>query len=226
MNDPLDGHLKDDDRHDALVDHRMNATDDLNLDAKTGVNRGRHKNVTDDHSMDDDHHDALVGHHTNVTDDRNDLNLDVMRDGSHDHHMNDRLDDHSMDDDHHDALDGHHTNVTDDRSDLKTDGNHVNRNYAPRDLMMDGNLDAMSHHVKLMVYLSMSCDRMSHDRSQCDHQMKLRHDTNRMDGMNLGGKNPDGKMMMRHVNWWKSHCVDLTIDRECYYPKTDDQKMI
>jgi hypothetical protein len=38
-------------------------------------------------------------------------------------------------------------NGMDDRNDLKTDGNHVNRNYAPRDLMMDANLDAMSHRV-------------------------------------------------------------------------------
>ena len=70
----------------------------------------------------------------------------------------------------------------------------MNRNYAPRDLMMVGNLDAMSHHVKLMVYLSMSCDRMSHDHLRCDRQMMRHRDTNRMDGMILGGKIPVGKI--------------------------------
>jgi hypothetical protein len=83
--------------------------------------------------------------------------------------MNDPLDDHLM------------------------DGSRVNRNYAPRDLMMDGNLDAMSHHVMLMVYLSMSCDRMSHDHLRCDRQLMRHRDTNRMDGMNL-----DGKMKIHH----------------------------
>jgi hypothetical protein len=70
----------------------------------------------------------------------------------------------------------------------------VNRNYAPRDLMMDANLDAMSHHVMLMVYLSMSCDRKSHDHLRCDRQLMRHRDTNRMDGMNLDGKILDGKL--------------------------------
>ncbi len=68
---------------------------------------------------------------------------------------------------------------------------------------------------------SMSCDRMSHDHLRCDHQMMRHRDTNRMDGMNL-----DGKMKIHRVNWWKSHCVDLTIDPECYCPKTDDRMKI
>jgi hypothetical protein len=41
-------------------------------------------------------------------------------------------------------------NVTDDRNDLKTDGNHVNRNYAPRDLMMDASLD-VSRDLRMSV---------------------------------------------------------------------------
>ena len=105
--------------------------------------------------------------------------------------------------------------------DLNLDVNHVNRNYAPRDLKMDVNLDAMSHRVMLMVYLSMSCDRMSHDHLRYDRLKMHRHDTNRMDEMILDGMILDVKMKNHHVNWWKSHCVDLTIDPECYYPKTD-----
>jgi hypothetical protein len=84
-------------------------------------------------------------------------------------------------------------NGTDDRNDLKTDGNHVNRNYVLPDQKLGGHLDAMSHHVMLMAYLNMNCDRMSHDHSQCDRQMMRHRDTNRMGGMNL-----DGKMKIRH----------------------------
>jgi hypothetical protein len=69
----------------------------------------------------------------------------------------------------------------------------VNRNYAPRDLKMDANLVVMNRPVKLMVYLSKSCDRMSHDHLRCDRQMMRHRDTNRMDGMNL-----DGKMKIHH----------------------------
>jgi hypothetical protein len=70
-------------------------------------------------------------------------------------------------------------NVTDDR----------------RDLNLVVKMDAMSHHVKLMVYLNTSCDRMSHDHLQCGHLMMHHRDTNRMDGMNLVGKmkNSDAK---------------------------------
>jgi hypothetical protein len=86
----------------------------------------------------------------------------------------------------------------DDQHDLMTDvmmdASRVNRNCVRHDLMTDVNLDVMNHHVMLMVYLSKSCDRMSHDRLQCDHQMKLRHDTNRMDVMILDGTNLDGKI--------------------------------
>jgi hypothetical protein len=46
-----------------------------------------------------------------------------------------------------------------------------------------------------MVYLSMSCDRMSRDHLRYDRQMMRHRDTNRTDGMNL-----DGKMKIHHVN--------------------------
>jgi hypothetical protein len=75
---------------------------------------------------------------------------------------------------------------------------------------MDANLDAMSRRVKLMVYLSMSCDRMSHDHLQCDRQMMRHRDKNRMDGMIL-----DGKMKIHHVNHRMKVC-----------PKTDDRMKI
>ena len=67
----------------------------------------------------------------NGMDDRNDLTMVVSLVVNRGHRMSDRLDDLRM-------------NVTDDR---KMDGNHVNRNYAPHDLKMVVNLDAMSHHV-------------------------------------------------------------------------------
>jgi hypothetical protein len=119
---------------------------------------------------------------------RHDQKMGAKTDVSRDLRMNDLLDGHLKDDDRHDAPVGHRKNGMDDRNDLKTDGNHVNRNYAPRDLMMVGNLDAMSHHVKLMVYLSMSCDRMSHDHLRYAHLKMRRRDMNRMDGKNLDGK--------------------------------------
>jgi hypothetical protein len=56
---------------------------------------------------------------------------------------------------------------------------------------------------------------MSHDHLQYDHRMMHRHDTNRMDGMNLGAMNPDERMMIHHVTHRKKVC-----------PKMDDQKMI
>jgi hypothetical protein len=68
-----------------------------------------------------------------------------------------------------------------------------------------------------MVYLNTNCDRMSHDHLRYDRRMTHHRGTNLMDV-----KIPDVKMKNHHVNWWKSHCVDLTIDPECYYPKTDD----
>ena len=70
-NDRLDGHLKDDDRHDALVGHRKNVMDDLS-DLNSDVNRGRRMNdLLADHLMDDDRHVVLVGHRMNVKDDQN-----------------------------------------------------------------------------------------------------------------------------------------------------------
>jgi hypothetical protein len=84
--------------------------------------------------------------------------------------------------------------MSDPLDDLMTDVNRVNRNYAPRDRKMGANLDAMNRPVKLMVYLSKSCDRMSHDHLRCGHLKMRHHDTNRMDGKNL-----DGKMKIHHV---------------------------
>jgi hypothetical protein len=68
--------------------------------------------------------------------------------------------------------------------------------------MTDVNLDAMSHRVKLTGDRSTSCDRMSRDHLQCDHQMMRHRDTNRMDEKNLGVKNPktDAQMHLRRVN--------------------------
>jgi hypothetical protein len=82
-------------------------------------------------------------------------------------------------------------NVTDDRNLV---ANRVNRNCALPDLNRDASLDGMNHHVMLMVYLSKSCDRMSHDHLRCDRQMMRHRDTNRLDGMDL-----DGKMKIHHV---------------------------
>jgi hypothetical protein len=170
--------------------------------------------------LDDDHHGVLVDRHKNVTDDRNDLKMvvnhvsrnyvlpdqkmDAMTDGNlgvnRDHHTND-------------LLDGQNLVVS-----------RVNRNYAPHDLMMDANLDAMNHHVKLMVYLNMNCDRMSHDHLRSGH-LKMRHrDMNRMDEMNLDGKmkihhdcrpKKDDPTHLRRVNRRMKVC-----------PKMDDRQMI
>jgi hypothetical protein len=174
----------------------MDDQNDLMTDVNLDVSLYLHMNdPLGDHSMDDDHRDVLVGHRMNGMVDRNDLKM-VLKMGVN---LCRRM------------------NGTDDRNDLKTDGNHVNRNYAPRDLMMDAsldvslclrmsdrlgghlmgaNLDAMNRRVKLMVYLSKSCDRMSHDHLRCDRQMMRHRDTNRMDEKNL-----DGKMKIHHVSW-------------------------
>jgi hypothetical protein len=203
--------------------------------------------------MTDGNLDVSLCHRMNVKDDRNDLNLGVTMDASHDLRTNDRLDDHLKGDDRRGALDGHRKNEmddqndlktdvnldvslcrrmngTDDRNDLKMDVNHVNRRsgvhlnaqlvyehrvdlsidpecYALRDLMMGANVDDDLHglnldetmvvknlHVRLMVYLSMNCDRMSHDHLRCGHLKMRHHDTNRMDGMNLDGMKNSGAM--------------------------------
>jgi hypothetical protein len=242
MNDWLDDHSMGVDlMTDGSHDHHMNdPLDDLTMD----VSRDRHMNdPLDDLTMD------VSRVNRNYV--RRDLSLDAMTDGSHDHRrsdllgdhsmdgnhvsrnyvlpdrkmdgnlggnlclrMSDRLGDHSMDDDHRDVLVDHHMNGMGDR---KTDGNHVNRNYAPRDPKMDVNLDAMSHRVMLMVCLSKSCDRMSRDHLRCDHLMMRRHDMNRMDGKNLDGNHPkkDDPTHLRRVNRRMKVC-----------PKMDDRKMI
>jgi hypothetical protein len=193
MNDrlgDLSSHVTKSYRVDLTIDPLCYVTDDRNdlmMDVMMDVNRDHHTNDRlDDQSLDVNHANRSCVHR----DPKTGGNLNVSRD----RRMSDLLDDRNLDDDRRDALDGHHKNVMDDRNDLKTDGNHVNRNYAPRDLMMDGTKDAMSRHVKSMVYLSMSCDRMSHDHLRCDRQMMRHRDTNRMDGMNL-----DGKMKNHHV---------------------------
>jgi hypothetical protein len=178
----------DDDHHGVLVDHHKNVTDDRN-DLKMVVNHVSRNYVLPDQNL-VVKMDVSLYLRMNGMDDRNDLNLDV----SLGLHMSDLLDDHSTDDDHHDALVGHRKNGMDDRNDLMTDVNRVNRNYAPRDRKMGANLDAMNRPVKLMVYLSKSCDRMSHDHLRCGHLKMRHHDTNRMDGKNL-----DGKMKIHHV---------------------------
>jgi hypothetical protein len=213
-------------------DHRMNVTDDRRKDASR-VNRncvrrdrkmGAMTDVSHDHRRSDllDDH-SMVGNHVNRNCVRHDQNSvvtmgvnlcrrmngtdDRMKDVNRGLHMSDRLDDHSMDDDHRDVLVDHHMNGMGDR---KRDGNHVNRNYAPRDRKMGANLDAMNRRVMLMVYLNTSCDRMSHDHLRCD-RLKMRHrDMNRKVGMNL-----DGKMKIRHV-----------IHRMKVCPKTDGRKKI
>jgi hypothetical protein len=140
-----------------------------------------------DHSMGDDRRDVLAGHHKNGTDDRNDLKMGVNSDVNLCLRRSDLLDGPNLDDVRHgqklvlmmDVSRGHRMNdLLDDR----------------RDLNLVAKMDAMSHHVKLMVYLNTSCDRMSHDHLQCDHLMMHHRDTNRTDGMNLDGVNLDGKM--------------------------------
>jgi hypothetical protein len=203
-----DDHSMDDDHHGVLVDHHKNVTDDRN-DLKMVVNHVSRNYVLPDQNL-VVKMDVSLYLRMNGMDDRNDLNLDV----SLGLHMSDLLDDHSTDDDHHDALVGHRKNGMDDLNlDVKTGENRdrrmndllddlnlvasrVNRNCVRRDRNLGANLDAMNHHVKSMVYLSMSCDRMSRDHLRCGHLKMHRHDTNQMDGKNL-----DGKMKIHHVSW-------------------------
>jgi hypothetical protein len=175
MNDPLDDLNLDADHHDVLGGHYKNVMDDLNLDVRMGVS---------------------LCHRMNGTDDRNDLKMDVSllnrnyvrRDQNLDVRMGVSL--------------CHRMNGTDDRNDLKTDASRVNRNCVRHDRKMDENLDAMNHHVMLMVYRSKSCDRMSHDHLRCGHLKMRRRDMNRMDGKNLDGNHPkkDDPTHLRRVN--------------------------
>ena len=210
MNDQLDDQNLDDDHRDVPVGHRMNVMDDPN-DLRMVVNHVNRNCVLLDLMKDGN---LDVSHDLRRNDRLDDLNLDVTKVGNRDHRMNgmddrnldvmmdvsrglhmyDLLDGHLKDGDRHDVLVGHRTNVMDDRNDLNLDVSRVNRNYAPRDLKMDVNSDAMSHRVKLTGDRSMSCDRMSHDHLRCDHLMMRHRDTNRVDVMNLDGKNLDGKL--------------------------------
>jgi hypothetical protein len=212
--------------HDLTTDASLWIRNCALLDRKTvessDVNHGRRNCVLDDRNLDDDlhglnlvvnhvncscvRHDLKMGGTTDVSlclrmnDLLDDLNLDVMMDANRDHHMNDLLDGHSKDDDRHDSLVDHRMNATDDLNDLNLDVmmdvSHVNRNCARRDLKMDVNLVVKNLHVKLMVYLSMSCDRMSHDHLRYDRQMMRHRDTNRMAEMNLDGKILVGKILV------------------------------
>jgi hypothetical protein len=149
-------------------------------------------------------------------DDQNsDANSDASSDENRGHRMNDPLDDQNLG-----VNRDRRMNGTDDR---KTDENRVNRNCVLPDPKMGGTTGAMSRRVKLTGDPSMSCDRMSHDRLRYDHLTMRHRDTNRLDGKNpdVNHRMKDGLMTMRLVNWWKSHCVDLTIDPECYYPMMD-----
>jgi hypothetical protein len=187
--DLLDGHSMDDDlmtdvshvnrnyvRHDLKMDgnhvNRSCVRHDLNLVLMMDVSRDLRMNDPLDDQMTGVNLGVSLCHRMNVTDDLNDLNLDGNLDVNRGLHMSDLL------------------------GDLKTDGNHVNRNYAPRDLKMDASLDVMNHHVKLMVFPNTNCDRMSHDHLRYDRQMMRHHDTSRMDEMIL-----DGKMKIHHVSW-------------------------
>jgi hypothetical protein len=165
--------------------NRNCAPHDLNLVVMTDVNRGRHRNVTNDQS--------LVASHGNRSCALRDLKTDENLDVSRGLHMNDLLDDHSMDDGL--MMDGNLCHrMSGQLDDLNLVASRVNRNCVRRDRKTDVNLDVMSRRVKLMVYLSKSCDRMSHDHLRYDRQMMRHRDKNRMDGMILGGK-----MKIHHV---------------------------
>ena len=122
MNDRLGGHLKDDDRHDALVGHHKNGMDDRN-----------------DQNLD--------GNRVNRNCVLRDQNLGAMTGVNHDRHTSDRLDDHSMDDG---LMKGgnlyRRMNVMDDRNDLMMVVNLLNRNCALRDLKTGASLGVNRGH--------------------------------------------------------------------------------
>ena len=142
--------------------------DDLKLGVNLDVSLSNRNCVGHDRKMDENSDVNLCLRMSDLLDDPN---SGVMMDASHDHRMN----------------------VTDD---LNLDVSRVNRNCVRRDLKMDVNLDVMSHRVKLTGDRSTSCDRMSRDHLQCDHQMMRHRDTNRMDVKNLDAM----KMMNHRVN--------------------------
>ena len=206
----MDGNLY---RHTNVTDDR----NDLKMGGTTDVSRGhRMSDRLDDQNLDVSRVNRRTGVHLNaqlVYEHRVDLTIDpecyvrhdLMTDGNLDvslcHRMNDLLDDRNLDDDLHDQnLVVNRVNRNCVLLDLMKDGNldvsRVNRNYALRDRKMDVNLDAMSHRVKLTGDRSTSCDRMSRDHLQCDHQMMRHRDTNRMDVKNLDAM----KMMNHRVN--------------------------
>jgi hypothetical protein len=160
----------------------MNVMDDL----KMYVNRVNRNYALRDRKMDVN----LDANRVNRNYALRDRKTDENSDGSLYLRMSDRLDDLNLADDRHDVLVGRRMNVMDDRNDLKM----VLKKCHRVDLPIDPECYAMNRHVMLTVYLSKSCDRMSHDHLRCDRQMMRHRDTNRMDGMNLDVKNPDGKM--------------------------------
>ena len=204
----------------AMVLSRVNrscAPRDRKTDVSSDENHDlRMNDLLGDHSMDDDLHDQnLVVNRVNRNCALHDPKMDVNLDVSRDRRMNDRLDDRNLD-----VMMVvnlyRHMNVMDDRNDLmmvvnllnrncalhdpkmvvNLDVSRVNRNCVRHDQMTDVNLDAMSHRVKLTGDRSTSCDRMSRDHLQCDHQMMRHRDTNRMDVKNLDAM----KMMNHRVN--------------------------
>jgi hypothetical protein len=131
-------------------------------------------------------------------DDQNDLTMVVSLDVSRGHRMNDPLDDQNLGvsrvnrncalpDQMTDGKTGvnHDLRMSDPLVYRKTDASRANRNCVRHDRKMDANLDVKNLHVMLMVYLSKSCDQMSHDHLRCAHQMMRHRDTNRMDVKNL-----------------------------------------
>jgi hypothetical protein len=109
--------------------------------------------------------------------------------------MNDQLDDLTMDVSRVNRRSGVHLNaqmVHDHRVDLTIDPEC----YVRRDRNLDVTMVVKNLHVKLLVYLSKSCDRMSHDHLQFVHLMMRHRDKN----LNLDGTNLDGKMKIHHVN--------------------------
>ena len=124
MNDLLDDHLMDDDHHDVLVGHRMNAMDGRS-DLMMVVNR--------------------VNRNCALRDRKMDVSLDVMTDVSLCLRMNDLLVDHLTDG----TMDvSHDLRMNDQLGDQNLDVSRANRSCALRDLKMDGTMD-VSHDLRM-----------------------------------------------------------------------------
>ena len=225
MNDRLDDHLMDDDRHDVLVGHRTNVMDDRNdqnldgnrvnrncvlrdqnLGAMTGVNHDRHTSDPLVYRKTDVSSDENRDLRMNGMDDLNDRNLGVNLC----HRMNDPLDDHLMDDGHRDVLVGRRTNVTDDRNDLKMGGTtDVSHGHRMNDLLDDLNVDVNRDHrmnvtddrhdLKMDETTDVNlCHRMNVMDDRNDLTMVVSLDVNR--GRRMSDRLDDRKMDGNHVN--------------------------